>query len=70
MTYVSEVRSVVGHRPLLLAAAGAGRWLLQRRVDDGRWGLIGGALKHPPVLSGYNKLLATRARASLARLAG
>ncbi len=51
MTYVSEMRSLVGHRPLLLAAAGvvvvdeAGRWLLQRRTDDGRWGLLGGALE-------------------------
>lgn len=51
MTYVSELRDLVGHRPLLLAAAGvvvvdeAGRWLLQRRVDDGLWGLLGGALE-------------------------
>lgn len=51
MSYVSELRDLVGHRPLLLAAAGvivvddAGRWLLQRRVDDGRWGLLGGALE-------------------------
>ena len=51
MTYVSELRDLVGHRPLLLAAAGVvvaddgGRWLLQRRVDDGRWGLLGGALE-------------------------
>jgi hypothetical protein len=40
MTYVSELRNLVGHRPLLLAAAGVvvvddlGRWLLQWRVDD------------------------------------
>jgi ADP-ribose pyrophosphatase YjhB (NUDIX family) len=51
MTHVSELRRLVGHRPLLLAAAGVvvvdevGRWLLQRRVDDGLWGLIGGALE-------------------------
>jgi hypothetical protein len=51
MTYVSELRNLVGHRPLLLAAAGVvvvddlGRWLLQWRVDDGLWGLIGGALE-------------------------
>lgn len=51
MTYVSELRNLVGHRPLLLAAAGVvvvddlGRWLLQRRVDDGLWGLLGGALE-------------------------
>ena len=51
MTYVSELRDLVGHRPLLLAAAGVvviddlGRWLLQRRADDGLWGLVGGALE-------------------------
>jgi len=51
MTYVNELRELVGHRPLLLAAAGvvvvddAGRWLLQRRVDDGRWGLLGGTVE-------------------------
>src|SRR5690348_16331207 len=45
------MRKFVGHRPLLLAAAGVvvvdelGRWLLQRRADDGLWGLIGGALE-------------------------
>src|SRR5690349_11957735 len=51
MAYVSELRALVGHRPLLLAAAGvvvvddAGRWLLQRRADDGLWGLVGGAVE-------------------------
>lgn len=51
MSYVSELRDLVGQRPLLLAAAGVlvvddtGRWLLQRRADDGLWGLIGGALE-------------------------
>lgn len=51
MSYVSDLRRLVGQRPLLLAAAGVvvvdedGRWLLQRRVDDGLWGLIGGALE-------------------------
>lgn len=51
MSYVSELRELVGQRPLLLASAGvvvidgAGRWLLQRRVDDGLWGLLGGALE-------------------------
>ena len=49
--YVGEMRGLVGCRPLLLAAAGVivvdglGRWLLQGRVDDGRRGLIGGALE-------------------------
>lgn len=51
MGYVRELRDLVGHRPLLLAAAGvvvrddSGRWLLQRRADDGLWGLIGGAVE-------------------------
>ncbi|WP_240670619.1 NUDIX hydrolase [Actinoplanes solisilvae] len=51
VTYVSEMRAFVGHRPMLLAAAGIvvvddeGRWLLQRRVDDGLWGLIGGVVE-------------------------
>jgi ADP-ribose pyrophosphatase YjhB (NUDIX family) len=51
MSYVSELRDLVGQRPLLLAAAGVvvvdetGQWLLQRRADDGLWGLIGGALE-------------------------
>jgi ADP-ribose pyrophosphatase YjhB (NUDIX family) len=50
MSYVSEMRELVGHRPLLLAAAGIvvvdeGQWLLQRRIDDGLWGLIGGAVE-------------------------
>jgi 8-oxo-dGTP pyrophosphatase MutT (NUDIX family) len=41
----------VGQQPLILAAAGVvvvdepGRWLLQRRANDGLWGLIGGALE-------------------------
>jgi 8-oxo-dGTP pyrophosphatase MutT (NUDIX family) len=49
--YVAELRTLVGHRPLLLAAAGvivrdrAGQILLQRRVDDDRWGIPGGALE-------------------------
>jgi len=51
VTYVNEMRAFMGHRPLLLAAAGivvvdgAGRWLLQRRVDDGLWGLLGGVVE-------------------------
>lgn len=51
MSYVSELRDLVGQRPLLLAAAGVvvvderGQWLLQRRADDGLWGLLGGALE-------------------------
>lgn len=48
--YVRELRELVGHRPLLLVAAGvivpdrAGRILLQRRSDDGLWGIPGGAM--------------------------
>jgi mutator protein MutT len=51
MGYVSDLRAVVGCRPLILAAAGAlvldgeERVLLQRRIDDGTWDLPGGALE-------------------------
>ena len=49
--YVSELRRLVGSRPLLLVAAGVvvrasyGAILLQRRTDDGLWGLPGGAIE-------------------------
>lgn len=49
--YVTRMRELVGSRPLLLAAAGVivqssdARLLLQRRTDDGLWGLPGGALE-------------------------
>lgn len=48
--YVRELRALVGHRPLMLAAAGAlvfdgaGHVLLHRRSDDGAWSIPGGAL--------------------------
>jgi 8-oxo-dGTP pyrophosphatase MutT (NUDIX family) len=48
--YVRELRALVGHRPLMLVAAGAlvlderGRVLLQGRADDGHWSIPGGAL--------------------------
>ncbi|MGA9747269.1 MAG: NUDIX domain-containing protein [Nocardioides sp.] len=51
MGYVEELRAAVGNRTLLLAAAGVivlderGRILLQRRADDGLWGIPGGALE-------------------------
>jgi ADP-ribose pyrophosphatase YjhB (NUDIX family) len=49
--YVAELRSIVGHRPLLLVSAGVivkntnGAILLQRRADDGHWGIPGGAME-------------------------
>ena len=49
--YVAQMRELVGSRPLLLVAAGVivqsseGAVLLQRRTDDGLWGLPGGALE-------------------------
>lgn len=49
--YVAEMRQLVGSRPLLLVAAGVivlssqGAVLLERRTDDGSWGLPGGALE-------------------------
>jgi 8-oxo-dGTP pyrophosphatase MutT (NUDIX family) len=49
--YVQELRALVGNRPLLLPGAevlildAVGRVLLQRRTDDGRWGVPGGAME-------------------------
>ncbi len=51
MGYISELRKVVGTRPLIMAGAcvlafdESGRLLLQRRSDSGDWGTIGGALE-------------------------
>jgi ADP-ribose pyrophosphatase YjhB (NUDIX family) len=48
MTYVAELRAVVGTRPLVLPGAAVivtddeGRVLLLRRADTGGWGLPGG----------------------------
>ena len=48
---MTGLRRLVGHRPLILPAAGAiildekRRVLLQLRADDGTWGLPGGALE-------------------------
>lgn len=45
------MRQHIGHEPILVAAAGIivtderGRILLQRRGDDGSWGIPGGALE-------------------------
>ncbi len=50
MDYVHELRALVGHRPLILVAAGAlifdraGRILLHRRTDGGQWAIPGGAM--------------------------
>jgi 8-oxo-dGTP pyrophosphatase MutT (NUDIX family) len=49
--YVSDLRRLVGSRPLLLPGANVlvvdahGRVLLQRRADTGEWGVVGGALE-------------------------
>src|SRR3954452_21051435 len=51
MPYVQDLRAVVGQRPLILVAAGAllcnagGELLLQRRTDDGLWGIPGGSME-------------------------
>src|SRR5438067_1766509 len=51
MGYVSELRRLIGHRPILLPGANvlvvdeAGRVLLQRRVDTGEWGIVGGGME-------------------------
>ena len=50
MGYVEELRSLIGHRPVILNGSvvllvdGRGRILLQHR-DDGRWGLPGGLME-------------------------
>jgi 8-oxo-dGTP pyrophosphatase MutT (NUDIX family) len=49
--YIRELRALVGHRPLVLASAGAlvfdadGRLLLHRRDDNGKWSTSGGAVE-------------------------
>ena len=51
MTYIEEIWEATGGRTLLLPSAGlialdrSGRLLLQRRSDDGTWGLTGGFLE-------------------------
>lgn len=50
MDYIQELRSLVGHRPLIVVSAGVlifddvGRVLLQFRYD-GQWGIPGGAME-------------------------
>ena len=50
MDYVKSIRSAVGSQKIILNAAGGviargGRILLQRRSDNGKWGLPGGILE-------------------------
>ena len=50
MDYIHELRQIIGPRKIILSCAGAlivqdGKILLQRRTDNGRWGLIGGLLE-------------------------
>lgn len=49
--YVSQIRKLVGARPLILCSAGVvlldrmNRVLLQHRTDNSMWGIPGGALE-------------------------
>lgn len=51
MNYVRELRSLVGHRPLIIAGAAVlifneqNCLLLQHRQDNQEWGLIGGSME-------------------------
>jgi NAD+ diphosphatase len=51
MSYVAEMRALVGQRPLILVGAGVliedaqERLLLQRRTDDGLWSIPGGGVE-------------------------
>lgn len=51
MSYVRELRSLVGHRPLIIAGAAVlifnkqNGLLLQHRRDNRQWGLIGGSME-------------------------
>ena len=50
MDYIKSIRPSLGHQKILLNSAGAvivrdGMLLLQRRSDNGRWGLPGGLLE-------------------------
>lgn len=58
MDYVQELRALVGHRPLILVAAGVlvfdqvGMVLLHRRTDGGQWAIPGGAMNLGESLEG------------------
>ena len=50
MDYIHELRKQIGPRKIILNCAGAlilrdGKILVQRRTDNGKWGLIGGLLE-------------------------
>ena len=51
MSYIMDLRKVVGHRPLMMVGASviledaAGRVLLQRRTDNHCWGYPGGGVE-------------------------
>ena len=50
MDYIRSLRGAIGSRKILLNCAGAviernGEILLQRRADNGKWGLIGGLVE-------------------------
>lgn len=50
MDYIKMIRSAIGSQKIILNAAGGviareGKILLQRRSDNGKWGLVGGILE-------------------------
>ena len=56
MDYIKEIRPLLGHRKIILTAAGAiitrgDQILLQRRSHNGNWSLIGGLMELDETLS-------------------
>ncbi len=51
MDYIKEIRSMVGHKPIILCGVGClifnekGEVLLQKRADDGKWSNLGGYIE-------------------------
>lgn len=51
MGYIQELRALIGHRPLILSGAclllvdGQGRLLMHKRLDNGLYGIPGGAME-------------------------